>query len=124
MLFSKGKQCAFHYLQEKKKILAERHCLVEALLQAFRSPTALDVHFNLLLWSQLEGPALGIPASPKRLELVKLLCVCVSVCVLCPCNQLEAAFESGWDEMMVEPVKALHSWDLAQENASEHFSFE
>lgn len=108
----------------KKKILAERHCLVEALLQAFRSPTALDVHFNLLLWSQLEGPALGIPASPKRLELVKLLCVCVSVCVLCPCNQLEAAFESGWDEMMVEPVKALHSWDLAQENASEHFSFE
>lgn len=102
MLFSKGKQCAFHYLQEKKKILSERHCLVEALLEACRSPTAPDGHFNLLLWSQLEATASGIPASPKALELVKLLCVCVSVCVLCPCNRLEAAFESGWDELTVE----------------------
>ena len=73
MLFSKGKQCAFHYLQEKKKILSERHCLVEALLEACRSPTAPDGHFNLLLWSQLEATASGIPASPKALELVKLL---------------------------------------------------
>lgn len=111
-------------LSAEKKILAERHCLVEALLEACRSPTALDGHFSLLLWSQQEAPALGIPASPKALELVKLLCVCVSVYVLCPHNRLEGAFESGWDELMVESVKPLHSWDLAQENASEHFSFE